>query len=232
MDEVLRSDCAELFCLFCLFIVILHNKNIFHTPKMTEEIEMLQIQDTLVTLDIVERFFICNLDRCHGECCIEGDAGAPITKQEYDKLKEILPEIWNDLMPQAQEVIKTEGVGYIDEEGDLVTQIIDGKNCVFTCYAENGMCQCAIERAYRQGRIDFYKPISCHLYPLRLQQFAQFTAVNFHRWKICKAAEVLGRQHGVRLYQFLKEPLIRRFGEEWYAELEQACQLYLRQYGE
>ena len=142
MDEVLRSDCAELFCLFCLFIVILHNKNIFHTPKMTEEIEMLQIQDTLVTLDIVERFFICNLDRCHGECCIEGDAGAPITKQEYDKLKEILPEIWNDLMPQAQEVIKTEDVGYIDEEGDLVTlKISDTKNAevLVTGVAENYM---------------------------------------------------------------------------------------------
>ena len=121
---------------------------------------MLQIQDTLVSLDIVERFFLCDLEACLGECCIEGDAGAPITKQEYDKLKEILPEIWDDLMPQAQKVIKEEGVGYIDEEGDLVTQIIDGKNCVFTCFAEGGMCQCAIERAYRQGRIDFYKPIS------------------------------------------------------------------------
>lgn len=197
----------------------------------TETYRMLQIQDTLVSLDIVERFFLCDLEACLGECCIEGDAGAPITKQEYDKLKEILPEIWDDLMPQAQKVIKEEGVGYIDEEGDLVTQIIDGKNCVFTCFAEGGMCQCAIERAYRQGRIDFYKPISCHLYPLRLTQYARFTSVNFHRWKICKAAEALGRLKGVRLYQFLKEPLIRRFGEEWYAELDQACRLYLEQYG-
>ena len=199
---------------------------------MTEEIEMLQIKDTLVSLDIVERFFICDLDKCLGECCIEGDAGAPITEQEYDKLKEILPIVWHDLMPQAREVIAERGVGYVDEEGDLVTQIVDGRNCVFTCYGEGGMCQCAIEKAYRAGRTDFYKPISCHLYPLRLQQLSHYVAVNYHRWKICKAAEVLGRAKGVRVYQFLKEPLVRRFGEDWYAELEEACRLYLEEHGE
>ena len=124
---------------------------------------MLQIKDTLVSLDVVERFFICDLGKCLGECCIEGDAGAPITKEEYEKLKEIVPVVWNDLMPQARKVIEEQGVGYIDEEGDLVTQIVDGRNCVFTCYGEGGMCQCAIEKAYRAGKTDFYKPISCHL---------------------------------------------------------------------
>ncbi len=193
---------------------------------------MLQIGDALVSLDLIEQFFCCNLDKCLGECCIEGDAGAPISKQEYKKIKEILPEIWNDLLPQAQEVIKKQGVGYIDEEGDLVTSIVDGKNCVFTCYGNNGMCYCAIEKAYREGRIDYYKPISCHLYPVRLIEYPQFTAVNYHRWKICKAAEVLGRKENIRLYQFLKGPLIRRFGKEWYDELCEACEAYLEQYGE
>lgn len=193
---------------------------------------MLQIGDALVSLDLIEQFFCCNLDKCLGECCIEGDAGAPISKQEYEKIKEILPEIWDDLLPQAQEVIKKQGVGYIDEEGDLVTSIVDGKNCVFTCYGNNGMCYCAIEKAYREGRIDYYKPISCHLYPVRLIEYPQFTAVNYHRWKICKAAEVLGRKENIRLYQFLKEPLIRRFGKEWYDELCEACEAYLEQYGE
>lgn len=193
---------------------------------------MLQIGEALVSLDLIEQFFCCNLDKCLGECCIEGDAGAPISKQEYEKIKEILPEIWNDLLPQAQEVIKQQGVGYIDEEGDLVTSIVDGKNCVFTCYGNNGMCYCAIEKAYREGRIDYYKPISCHLYPVRLIEYPQFTAVNYHRWKICKAAEVLGRKENIRLYQFLKEPLIRRFGKEWYDELCEACEAYLEQYGE
>ena len=193
---------------------------------------MLQIQDALVSLDVVERFFLCDLDKCLGECCIEGDAGAPITEEEYETLKRILPEVWDELLPTAQDVIKENGVGYIDEEGDLVTQIVDGKNCVFSCYGKNGMCYCAIEKLYREGKIDFYKPISCHLYPLRLKKYPQFTAVNFHRWKICKCAEVLGRKEGVRVYQFLKEPLIRRFGEAWYAELEETCRLYLEEYGE
>lgn len=199
--------------------------------KTTEEL-MLQIKDALVSLDVVEKFFLCDLDKCLGECCIEGDAGAPITEDEYNKIKEILPEIWNDLLPKAQQEIKDSGVGYIDEEGDLVTSIVDGKNCVFTCYGENGMCQCAIEKAFHAGKIDFYKPLSCHLYPIRLKEYPTFTAVNYHRWKVCKAAEVLGRKEKVRIYQFLKEPLIRRFGEDWYAELEKACQLYLEEYGD
>ncbi len=191
---------------------------------------MLQIKDTIVSLDIVERFFLCDLDACLGECCIEGDAGAPITKEEYNKIKEVLPQVWDYLLPRAQEEIKENGVGYIDEEGDLVTQIVDGKNCVFSCYGKNGMCLCAFEKAYKEGRIDFYKPISCHLYPLRLKKYPDFTAISYHRWKICKAAETLGRAKGVRLYQFLREPLIRRFGEQWYSELVAACELYIKEY--
>ena len=193
---------------------------------------MLQIQNALVSLDVIENFFVCNLDKCLGECCIEGDAGAPITEQEYAQLKEILPEVYADLLPAARQRIDEAGVAYVDEEGDLVTQIVEGRNCVFTCYGEGGMCMCAIEKAYREGRIDFYKPISCHLYPLRLTDYPSFTAVNYHSWKICKAAEVLGRAKGVRVYQFLKEPLIRRFGKEWYDELVLACEAYLEEYGE
>ena len=193
---------------------------------------MLQIQNALVSLDGIEKFFVCNLDKCLGECCIEGDAGAPITEQEYAQLKEILPEVYADLLPAARQRIDEAGVAYVDEEGDLVTQIVEGRNCVFTCYGEGGMCMCAIEKAYREGRIDFYKPISCHLYPLRLTDYPSFTAVNYHSWKICKAAEVLGRAKGVRVYQFLKEPLIRRFGKEWYDELVLACEAYLEEYGE
>ena len=192
---------------------------------------MIQIDDVVISLDVFREKFLCDLGACKGECCIEGDAGAPITKEEYEKLKEILPIVWDDLMPQAQEEIKANGVGYIDEEGDLVTSIVNNRNCVFTCYAPGGMCQCAIEKAYREGRTDFYKPISCHLYPLRLTEYASFTAVNYHRWKICKCAEILGRKEGVRVYQFLKEPLIRRFGKEWYDELCLACEAYLEEYG-
>lgn len=192
---------------------------------------MLQIGRTLVSLDVIERFFICNLERCLGACCIEGDAGAPLTEAERQKLKEILPEVWDDLLPEAKAVIERQGVAYVDEEGDLVTSIVNGKDCVFTCYDKNGMCQCAIEKAYRAGKINFYKPISCHLYPIRLKEYPDFSAVNYHRWKICKAGEVLGRHERVRVYEFLKEPLIRRFGEEWYNELCEAAEAYLQEYG-
>lgn len=198
----------------------------------THEEIMLEIQNTLVSLDLVERFFCCDLDSCLGQCCIEGDAGAPITEEEKKKIEQILPEIYNDLLPAAQREIDENGVAYVDEEGDLVTSIVEGRNCVFTCYEAGGMCHCAIEKAYREGRIDFIKPISCALYPVRIKEYDKFTAVNYHRWKICGCAEVLGRARGLRVYQFLKGPLTRRFGEEWYAELCEACEAYLEQYGE
>lgn len=191
---------------------------------------MLQIGNVLASLDIVQRFFCCNLDKCLGECCIEGDAGAPITTEEYDKLKEILPIVWDDLLPAAQEVVEQQGVGYVDSEGDLVTSIVDGRNCVFTCYGPNGLCQCAIEKAFREGKTDFQKPVSCHLYPARVTDYPTFSAINYHRWKICKAAETLGRQKGIRLYQFLEAPFTRRFGKDWYDEFKTACEAYIEQF--
>ena len=193
---------------------------------------MLQIQDTLVSLDLAEQFFCCDLDSCLGECCIEGDAGAPITEDERRKLEKVLPVIWNDLLPAAKREIEENGVAYIDEEGDLVTSIVDGKNCVFTTFGPGGMCYCAIEKAYREGKTDFMKPASCHLYPVRLTKYPTFTAVNYHKWKICKCAEILGRAKGIRLYRFLEGPLVRQFGQEWYDELVEACEAYLEQYGD
>ncbi len=192
----------------------------------TDEV-MFQIQDTLVTLDLAERFFCCNLDDCKGACCIEGDAGAPITQEEMQALKDGLPAVWDELSPRARREIEARGVGYIDEEGDLVTSIIDGRDCVFTCYAPGGVCLCAFEKLYRQGVIKFRKPMSCYLYPLRITSYPTFTAVNYHRWKICRSAEKNGRRLGVRLYQFLKDPLTERFGKEWYDELCLACEAYL-----
>lgn len=198
----------------------------------TQTVDMLQIQDTLVSLDLLERYFCCDLDSCRGECCIEGDAGAPITEAERDRLEEILPEVLPDLSPAARRVIEEQGVSYIDEEGDLVTSIVDGGNCVFTTYGPGGVCLCAVEKACREGRIDFLKPVSCHLYPVRITEYDTFTAVNLHRWKICKCAEVLGRKQGLRAYQFLKGPLTARFGADWYRELELTATEYLRQQGE
>ena len=196
----------------------------------SEEEIMIEIQNTLVSLDVAEKFFCCDLDKCLGQCCIEGDAGAPITKEEYKKLEELLPLIESELLPGARDAIRENTVGYIDEEGDLVTTLVDGRNCAFTCYAEGGKCLCAIEKAYRAGKTGgFRKPISCYLYPLRLTEYPTFTAVNYHRWKICKSAEVNGREKGIRLYQFMKGPLIERFGQDWYDELVLACETYLEE---
>lgn len=189
---------------------------------------MLQIKDTLVSLDLVEKYFYCDLDSCLGACCIEGDAGAPLTEEENKKLGELMPRIMPHLTPRAQKEIEEEGYSYTDCEGDLVTQIIDGANCVFTCMEPGGMCLCALEKARREGDKEIFKPISCSLYPVRLKEYDGFTAVNFHRWKICKSAETLGRAKGVRAYEFLKEPLVRRFGEEWYAELELTAREWLK----
>lgn len=190
---------------------------------------MLQIQDTVESLDLLERFFCCDIERCKGQCCIDGDAGAPITEAERARLEEVLPVIKDDLLPAARRVIDEQGVAYVDEEGDLVTSIVDGGNCVFTCYDDNGVCLCAIEKAWREGRVDWMKPESCHLYPVRLTEYPTFTAVNYHRWKICKCAEVLGRSKGLRVYEFLKGPLVRRFGPEWYEELDLTAREYLAQ---
>ncbi len=193
---------------------------------------MIQIKDTIVSLDLIERFFVCDLDACLGECCVEGDAGAPLTTEEARDLNRLLPGIIEELAPTAREVAREQGASYIDEEGDTVTSIVGGKDCIFTCYAPGGMCLCALEKARREGRREFFKPISCSLYPVRLKEYDGFTAVNFHRWKICKAAEVLGRKMGVRAYEFLREPLIRRFGREWYDELDLTAKQYLKQFPE
>lgn len=190
---------------------------------------MLQIGHTLVSLDLVERFFVCDLDACLGACCIEGDAGAPLAPGEDERIRAVLPEVMDSLTPSAQRAIREDGSSYIDPDGDEVTQIVEGRDCVYTCYAPGGKCLCALEKACREGRIPDVKPISCRLYPVRLKDYDGFTAVNFHRWKICTPAEALGRKMGVRAYEFLRGPLIARFGEEWYAELELTAKEYLSQ---
>lgn len=188
---------------------------------------MFQIQDTLVSLDLAEEFFCCDLSKCLGACCIEGDAGAPVTPDEVEKIKESLPAIEADMLPRALEEVRRNGVAYTDEEGDLVTTLLDGRNCAFTCYGPGGVCLCALEKARREGRTSWLKPASCALYPLRLTEYPSFTAVNYHRWSICRDAIANGRRLGIRLYQFLEQPLTERFGVEWYAELKANCELYL-----
>lgn len=181
---------------------------------------MLQIQDTIVSFDVLERRFLCDLAKCKGICCIEGDSGAPLEDDEIPILERLVDVVWNQLSEESKAVIKEQGVWYTDVMGDKVTSIVNGKECVFTTIDEDGMCKCALEVAYREGRSDFYKPISCHLYPVRLDKVGDNIAVNYHKWDVCKCARKLGSINDLPVYKFLKEPLIRRFGQEWYDELE------------
>ena len=189
---------------------------------------MLQIEDTLVSLDLIERFFHCDLPHCKGECCIEGEAGAPLENDELDVLRKILPAVWNDLSPEARTVIQKQGVGYMDISGEIVTSLVDGRDCVFSYYDSNDICRCAIEKAFREKRIDFIKPVSCQLYPVRVTQHTYYRAVNYHRWKVCRPAEMLGEKEQIRLYRFLRESLIRKFGEKWYDTLDLCAREYLQ----
>ena len=183
---------------------------------------IIQVGNVLLSADCLQEVFACDLGVCRGTCCVEGDAGAPITLDEIMAIEDIVPEIEADLSPEARRVIAEQGVAYTDCDGELVTSIVRGKDCVFTCYDEQGSCLCAIEKAQREGRITVAKPISCWLYPLRIKAFkGGLFGVNYHRWDICRCGIERGKKLRLPVYRFLKEPLIARFGAEWYAELEQ-----------
>ncbi len=184
-----------------------------------QELHIIQVGDVLVSPDIITEKFCCDLDKCKGECCVEGDAGAPLTMDEIAGIEDALDIVWNDMSASAQAVVDKQGVAYNDRDGDLVTSIVNGKDCVFTCY-ENGCCLCALERAYRVGKTKFIKPISCALYPIREKRFAGgLVGLNYNRWDVCRPAVEKGRELGLPVYKFLKGPLVRRFGKEWYQEL-------------
>jgi len=193
---------------------------------------MFVIKDTLVSLDVLEKEFCCDLETCRGCCCIEGDAGAPLTDEECAEIEKILPILLPDMTKEARAVVEQQGISYLDPTGDRVTSIVNNKDCVFARTDHNGWCYCLIEKAYNQGKIAFKKPISCHLYPIRLttigtppdplgkgEKQAGVVGVEYHRWDICHCARVLGKKNKLKIYQFLKEPLIRRFSQEWYDEL-------------
>mgnify|MGYP003370486114 FL=1 len=184
---------------------------------------ILQVGDVILTSEILTECFCCDLDACKGACCVEGDSGAPLLLDEVAPLEEVLDEVWPQLSAKAQSTIDKQGVAYTDAEGDLVTSIVDGKDCVFTCYGADGCCYCATDKAFREGRTAWCKPISCALYPIREKRFANgLVGLQYHHWDICKPAVAKGNELNLKIYQFLKEPLVRRFGAAWYDEL---CQV-------
>ena len=189
---------------------------------------IIQVGDVLLSSDILTEEFCCDLDACRGACCVEGDAGAPVTLDEIAQIEEVLDDVWGDLSAGAQAVIDRQGVAYTDRDGDLVTSIVSGKDCVFTCYddllveghAVGRCCLCALERHARRNGSPFTKPISCALYPIREKRFSDGTiGLNYHQWEVCACARKKGRELHLPVYLFLKAPLTRRFGEQWYQEL-------------
>lgn len=187
---------------------------------------MIEIGNVIVSLDVIEKKFLCDISKCHGVCCEEGDSGAPLEKEEEAILKEIYPKVKPFLRKEGIAAIEKQGVAVIDFEGDLVTPLREGKECAFTIY-ENDVALCGIEKAYEQGIIDFKKPISCALYPIRARKYSQFEGLNYDKQPMCAAARILGEHRGLPVYKFLKAPLIRKYGEEWYRELEETATAYL-----
>lgn len=187
---------------------------------------MFQLGKTIVSEDIIEKEFVCNLGACKGECCIAGEAGAPVTEEEVSILKENYPKIKPFLRPEGIVSIAAQGTHIVSERGELETPLVNGNECAYVTFTSNGTASCGIEDAYNAGEITFKKPISCHLYPVRVQDYSEFAAVNYHRWPICNDACTLGKELQVPVYKFVKEALIRRFGEHWYAELEKTAASY------
>lgn len=180
---------------------------------------MIQVGEVLVSDDIKEKEFVCNLEKCKGACCVEGDYGAPLEEDELEILKSIYPVVKPYLTPEGIRTIEAEGTHVVDPDGDYSTPVIGGRECAYAIYDDKGVLKCGIEKAYYDGKVKWKKPISCHLYPIRISKKKNFEAVNYHKWSICSPACALGKELQVPLYKFLKEPLIRKYGEAWYNEL-------------
>lgn len=180
---------------------------------------MIQIDDTVVSELLLEKNFVCNLNACKGACCVEGDAGAPLEEEELEKLEKVFPVVKEYLSDQSIEALEKD-LYTVDSDGEYVTTLVNNKECAYVMFDEKGCSKCAIEQAYIDKKVDFKKPISCHLFPVRLSKLSNYTAVNYAYWDICDDACKLGDELKVKTYQFLKEPLIRKFGEKWFNELE------------
>tara|TARA_Y100000385_G_scaffold291802_2_gene372523 strand:+ start:2412 stop:2987 length:576 start_codon:yes stop_codon:yes gene_type:complete len=181
---------------------------------------LVEVKDKVVSTQIFDRKFVCDLSACKGACCIEGDAGAPLTLEEVDILEDNLEVIKPYMRKEGIEAIDKTGVFYMDQDNEPVTTLVNDAECAFVFFDENGITKCSVEQAHLAGKLDFKKPLSCHLYPIRTKKFNDFTALNYDEWKICEPACDCGDKLDVPVYKFLKEPLVRAFGEEFFKELE------------
>jgi len=189
---------------------------------------MLEIGRTIVSLDILEKQFLCDLLKCKGACCVEGDSGAPVTPEEVIAIEEAWTEIKPYIPITHLDEIRKRGFAVVDLDSDLVTPLVNNRQCAYT-FEEKGILKCGIEKAFLDGKTRFRKPVSCHLFPIRITEYKRFDAVNYQQIDICKPGRKCGKSEKLSLYVFLKEPLIRKYGEEWYEQLSYAAENYLQE---
>lgn len=185
---------------------------------------MFQLGKTIVSEDIIQKDFVCNLSACKGACCIDGDAGAPVELEETKILQDIYPKVKPFMRQAGIDAVEAQGTFITTEDGEFETPLIDGADCAYVMFDNKGTALCAIEEAHNQGEIDWKKPVSCHLYPVRVKDYSEFSAVNYHKWEICDDACTLGKELQVPVYKFVKQALIRKFGDDWYMELEKVAE--------
>lgn len=192
---------------------------------------MIQIENKLISEDIFSEEFVCNLSKCKGACCVAGDVGAPLEKYEIEILDKIFDQVKPYLRPEGVKALEEQGTWTVDPmDGDFVTPMVNGEECAYVIFDERGITKCGIEKAYEDGAVDWQKPISCHLYPIRVNEYSTFTALNYHEWDVCKDACILGKELKVPVYKFLKTPLIRKYGEEFYTTLCEAAEEWNREF--
>jgi hypothetical protein len=182
---------------------------------------MLQIDDTIISFDILDKHFRCKLDECKGMCCVLGDSGAPLEPDEVVILRDIFPKLIPYLREEGIKAIEMQGTSVTDAEGDLVTPLIEGRECAYTVF-DRDIALCGIEHAFAAGKVQFRKPVSCHLYPVRVKKYSQFKALNYDQWEVCAPARKTGEIEKLPVYEFLKPAIVRAFGNAFYKDLKKA----------
>lgn len=187
---------------------------------------MIAIKNTLVSEDLLEKKFVCDLNACKGECCVAGDSGAPLDEDELEVLESVVEKVKPYMTKKGIKAVEKKGPWVKDSDGDYTTTLVsEGAECAFVFFDEKKIAKCAIEQAYNEGKVKWKKPISCYLYPVRITKYKNYDAVNYHKWEICKPACECGAKLNVPVFQFLKEPLITKYGKEWFNELVKAYKL-------
>ncbi|MEM7379751.1 MAG: DUF3109 family protein [Bacteroidota bacterium] len=185
---------------------------------------MFQLGNSIVSEELIENDFVCNLNACKGACCIDGEAGAPLEDRETEILVDIFNDVKPFLRPEGVVAIEQQGCFVKGDDGEWETPLVNGSECAYVIFSDSGIAKCGLEEAYNNGASSWKKPISCHLYPVRVKEYSKLTAVNYHKWQICDPACSLGTELQVPIYKFVKDALIRKFGQKWYTELEEVAQ--------